>query len=93
MVMVNLCKYRDINGLPGKGIHKYRLWGLSIYDVVVTLIPACLAAYFFSGSSTSTGEIIRNAILIFTALIIMGIIVHRLFCVNTALNVMIFGVL
>lgn len=35
--MTDLCKYKDALGEPGKGIHSYRLFGIAIADVLMTL--------------------------------------------------------
>jgi hypothetical protein len=52
-----------------------------VYDVAISL------AFAIIGSWITGYSVIILAILIFVA----GIIVHRLFCVNTALNMAIFG--
>jgi hypothetical protein len=43
--MVDLCKYKNALGEPGKGIHSYRLFGVAIADVIMTLIGALILAY------------------------------------------------
>jgi hypothetical protein len=76
-----LCKYRDIIGKPGEGLHSMRLFGLSVYDVVISLAFAIIGSWI-------TGY---SVVILATLIFVSGIIVHRLFCVNTALNVAIFG--
>ena len=44
---MSLCQYKDILGKPGKGIHSYRVFGLAIADVIMTLIAAYVIAYMF----------------------------------------------
>ena len=44
---MNLCKYKDALGIPDKGIHSYRLFGVAIADVIMTIIAAALISYFF----------------------------------------------
>ena len=44
---MDLCKYKNILGEPGKGIHSYRLFGVAIADVIMTIIAAALISYFF----------------------------------------------
>ena len=79
--MLDLCKYRDIFGQVGTGIHSYRLFGFAIVDVGGTVAIALLIARFF--------KINVYVVLLFSFAV--AILVHRAFCVNTTLNVMIFG--
>jgi len=77
---MNLCKYRNILGEPDKGIHSYRLFGVAINDVVMTVIAAFIISYFYKYSFFY--------VLIF--LFILGIILHRLFCVRTTIDKLLF---
>ena len=72
------CKYKDIFGIPGKGIHKYRLGGLAIVDVVFTIL---FGYYIHKHQKTN-----YSLLTILTCIFISGIIFHWLFCVETALN-------
>ena len=69
---MNLCRYKDILGVPGEGVHSLRVFGLAIVDVLATIavayvmkIPVWLA--FF-----------------------LGIILHRMFCVRTTIDKLLF---
>ncbi len=77
---MSLCKYKDILGIPGEGVHSYRLFGVAIIDVIFTIIGAFLITYFFKIK------------LIYTIpfLFILGIILHKLFCVKTIINNLLF---
>lgn len=77
---MSLCKYKNALGIPDKGIHSYRLFGIAIFDVIMTIILAFLISYFFKISFFYT--------LIF--LFILGIILHRLFCVRTTIDKLLF---
>jgi hypothetical protein len=77
---MDLCKYRDSLGTPHKGIHSYRLFGVAIVDVIFTIIGAMIISYFSKRSFIFT--------LIF--LFILGIILHRLFCVRTTIDKLLF---
>lgn len=68
-----LCKYKDINGVPGTGIHKYRFMDLSIVDVVGTIFIIIFISVVFK---------IRILYVLVIVIIIM-IISHRAFCVRT----------
>jgi hypothetical protein len=77
---MSLCKYKNALGIPGTGIHSYRLFGIAIADVIMTIIGALFISYFFKYPFLNT--------LIF--LFILGIILHRLFCVRTTIDKLIF---
>ena len=78
---MSLCQYKDILGKPGKGIHSYRLFGLAIADVIMTLILAYVIAFFFH----------IRFYYVAIGLFILGIALHRIFCVKTTIDVFLFG--
>ncbi len=77
---MNLCAYKDALGKPGKGIHSYRLFGVAIVDVIFTIFGAMLIAYFSK----------YNFVKILVSLFLLGIILHRLFCVRTTVDKLLF---
>ena len=77
---MNLCKYKDIFGKPGKGAHSYRFMGIAVVDVVATLLVAFLISYF------AKYNFLNTCIILF----ILGIIAHRLFCVRTTVDKLLF---
>ena len=76
IIKIMLCNYRDIFGKVGKGVHSYRLFGVAIADVIMTLIGAAIISYF-SGYSFFYVAVV---------LFILGIVLHRLFCVRTTVD-------
>jgi hypothetical protein len=76
-----LCKYKDILGQPGKGLHKYRIFNIAIVDVILTIIVAYLISYFYK----------THFFITLLILFILGIILHRLFCVKTTVDKFLFG--
>lgn len=75
------CKYKNVFGEPGKGAHKYRFWGFAIVDVLLTILVAYIFAYFTKWSIwVSLG-----------GFFLLGIFVHRLFCVQTTVDKLLFG--
>ena len=80
MAINGLCKYKNALGEPKKGIHSYRLFGVAIADVIMTLIGAVIISYFVGYS------FLYVAIFLF----VLGIILHRLFCVRTTLDKLLF---
>jgi hypothetical protein len=78
-----LCQYKEIFGPTGSttGMRKYRVFGIAVLDVTVTVICALLIAWFFKLPYLQT----------VVAIFILGIFVHRAFCVSTAVDKMIFA--
>ena len=76
-----LCRYKSLGGSPGQGIHSTRLFGLAAIDVIFTLIGALAISWIFK-----TG-LLKTVVVLF----VLGIIAHRVFCVDTKLNTLIFG--
>ncbi len=83
---MTLCKYKDILGIPKQGFHKTRLFGFALYDILGTIFIAFLIAFFFYRNI-----LLKAFLIISLILFVLGIILHRIFCVNTTLNMMIFG--
>ena len=73
---MSLCKYKDALGKPKEGIHSYRLFGIAIADVIMTIVAGMIISFIFKISLIYT--------LIF--LFILGIILHRIFCVRTTID-------
>lgn len=76
------CKYRDIAGKPRTGFHKTRFLDIAIYDLLGTIVIAIAIANVLQ----------FNFIYTFICLLCLAILVHRLFCVNTKVNTIIFGI-
>jgi uncharacterized membrane protein len=77
---MDLCKYKNALGIPGKGIHSYRLFGVAIADVIMTIIGALLISFFFK----------TNFLYTLITLFLLGIFLHRFFCVRTTIDKLLF---
>ena len=75
------CKYKNLFGRPGEGIHAYRLFDIAIIDVLAVIIGAKII-------SNSYKTPFFNTLII---LFIIGIIFHRLFCVKTTIDKLLFN--
>lgn len=75
------CKYKNIFGEPGKSVHSYRLYDIAVVDVLCTVILALLI-------KRSLPE--KSFICILISLFILGIIMHRMFCVRTTIDKLLF---
>ena len=78
--MINLCKYKDIFGAPNTGLHSYRIFNIAIVDVILTILAAYLLSYFFR----------INLMYSLLFMFVLGIISHRLFCVRTTVDKLLF---
>lgn len=76
------CQYSDIFGKIKEGVHKYRLFNLAIVDVIMTFI----GAYFLQKIFFKKYEYYQ----VLLGLFILGIILHRLFCVRTTIDKLLF---
>ena len=76
-----LCQYKDIFGKVGEGVHSYRVLNFAIVDVIVTII----GAYLISRVTK------QNFIIVLVLFFILGIILHKFFCVRTTVDKLIFG--
>ena len=76
------CQYSDIFGKIKEGVHKYRLFNLAIVDVIMTFI----GSYFLQKVFFKKYEYYQ----VLLGLFILGIILHRLFCVRTTIDKILF---
>ena len=76
-----LCEYKHIFGKEGEGVHSFRLFNIAIVDLVGTLVAAWAAAVYFKVHFLYTA----------VGFLVLGIVAHRIFCVNTTINKFIFG--
>lgn len=73
---MNICPfslYKNILGIPGKGVHKYRFLDSAIIDYLLTIIVAGITTY------------ISKIPLVLTTILwlVLGIVFHILFGVET----------
>jgi hypothetical protein len=73
------CKYKDVLGNVGEGVHKHFM-GIAMADVLMTLLSAYLL-------HRMTGYSLWKWVI---GLFIVGILLHRLFCVRTTIDKLLF---
>lgn len=87
---MSLCGYRDALGRPREGVHAARMIGdLARFDVLFTII-ASLVLTGIIGRASDTRCYLRLWVLVALWLFLTGILVHRLFCVRTTIDRIIF---
>lgn len=82
---MSLCKYRHIFGKEGEGAHAIRVFNVAIVDVAATVLVGALIAVW-------SGLGLGGFLLVLIVLFVLGIVAHRIFCVNSTVNKAIFGV-
>ena len=66
----------------GRGIHSYRIMDIAVVDVIMTILLAIVINYVFPKYSFKSTV---------STLFITGIIMHRLFCVRTKVDKLLFN--
>ena len=74
------CEHSNILGKPNEGIHKYRIFNIAIADVIFTIIAASIFSWIFKA----------NFWIVLIILFLLGIILHRIFCVRTTVDKLLF---
>lgn len=67
-------------GIPNTGIHSHRIFNIAYVDVIMTIIGALLVAWVMKWGYLKT----------MAAAFILGIVLHRMFCVRTTLDKILF---
>lgn len=75
------CKYKNIFGEPNTGLHEYRILDIAIVDVILTILAALFINIYLPH---------YNVIVILFVLFLIGIISHRIFCVRTTIDKLLF---
>ena len=81
--MWKLCKYKNALGVPGKGLHSYRVFDIAVVDILLTFVLAKFIQYYIMEETEF------SLILVFC--FIAGIILHRVFCVKTTIDKLLFS--
>ena len=78
---MDTCPYKNALGVPGEGIHSYRFLNIAIMDVFMTFVVAFLLSYALK---------IHFGI-VAACLFLLGILLHRMFCVRTTIDKLLFS--
>jgi len=76
-----LCEYKNILGKVGEGAHSIRIFNIAIVDVILTIIAAYIIHFLVPAYRFSSVLLI---------LFVSGIILHRIFCVRTTIDKLLF---
>ena len=83
---MNLCDYKDLFGKPGEGAHSIRIFNIAIVDVLSTILLAIFIYYLLKLGFNIHISIWWILLICFIA----GIIAHRIFCVRTTIDKLLF---
>ena len=73
-------KNKKIFGIVNKGIHKYKIFNIAIFDLLFTLINALIISFYIK----------KSFITIFILLFLISIIVHRIKGIRTTIDKLLF---
>ena len=77
---MNLCKYKNILGKPGQGVHSFRIFNIAVVDVVLTFIGAYIISWITK----------IKYIYCLVGFFLSGIFLHKIFCVKTTIDKLLF---
>ncbi len=83
---MSLCQYKNIFGEPNTGIHTVRIFNIAIFDVLGTIIGGILIQFFLLRIFSFYIDLTLIIIVLFG----LGILLHRLFCVRTTIDKLLF---
>jgi hypothetical protein len=83
---MSLCKYKNIFGEINTGVHSIRIFNIAIVDVISTILLGIILQYCLEKFL----KITINIYLVVLVLFLLGIILHRLFCVRTTIDKLLF---
>ena len=74
------CRFAKMFGSPNEGVHAHRFANIAVVDVVATIILGAIVAFFTKWSFWT----------ILFCLFLLGIVAHRVFCVRTTIDRLLF---
>lgn len=78
------CPYRKIFGEVNTGVHAIRVFDIAIVDVLMTVFGAWVMYYYILDKKYSYW-------IVLVCLFVLGIVAHRLFCVRTTVDKILFS--
>ncbi len=78
--MLDLCQYKNLFGKVGTGAHSIRFMNIAIIDVILTAIIAKFLQKKYN----------KKFLYYFILLLLLSIVAHRLFCVRTTIDKLLF---
>lgn len=86
---MSLCKYKNVFGEPNTGIHSVRVFNIAIFDVLATILVGVLLHQYIIVEWLEMSSSIKLW-MVLVVLFGLGILLHRLYCVRTTVDKMLF---
>ena len=89
---MDFCNRSELFGKVGQNLHSYRVLDIAVIDVVATIVAGILIVNFLPKhilSRLPDGNM--GLIVVIAVLFGLGIASHRVFCVKTTVDKLIFG--
>ena len=83
---MSLCQYKNLFGEVNTGIHTVRIFNIAIVDVLFTIISGIIIQFFLLRIFSFYIDLTLILIVLFS----LGIVLHRLFCVRTTIDKLLF---
>ena len=83
-----LCKYKNLFGELGTGAHSIRIFNIAIVDVLLTLLLAFFIHQFILEKLLNIHSV--SIWLVIGLCFLSGIIAHRVFCVRSTVDKLLF---
>ena len=87
---MSLCKYKNALGEPNTGIHSVRIFNIAIFDVLATILVGVLLHQFIIVEWLEMSSSIKLW-MVLVVLFALGILLHRLYCVRTTVDKILFN--
>jgi hypothetical protein len=84
---MSLCKYKNIFGKINEGVHSVRIFNIAIFDVLSTIILGILLQFLLLRLFSFYIDLFIILIILFS----LGILLHRVFCVRTTIDKLLFN--
>ena len=76
-----ICDFKNIFGKPKEGVHSLRFMNIAIVDFLLTILLSVFIAKKFN----------INIFAVVLSIFLLGIAIHRIFCVKTTVDSALFG--
>ena len=87
-------RYKNALGIPKQGVHQTRIdigkVSIARNDVVMTVVGAFLLSLFFFNPFRKFNYYLRVVGIMLLTLFGLGILLHRLFCVRSTIDILLF---
>ena len=87
---MSLCKYKNLFGEINTGIHSIRIFNIAIFDVLSTILFAIVFYHIVIVNILNLSGTIKLWMVI-VVMFLLGILLHRLFCVRTTIDKLLFN--